>query len=291
MSTDTGITHANTVPMPETGAAPEGTGTWKFKNPINMFVQYHTKKRLEHERLMVLREELMMEDLERYLMELEDKRSWICFQLSDLNYQRMVRKETLARLVRKQTAIAQAEEEEYQKEDGLSFFQGNIENYKRWQNSPAKHWDFAGHKGAVTACRLSKDLKFMLSCSEDRTVKIWSMETGECIRTLLGHKKIVNDVDFHQSFQMYRKPPCIVSCSGDATLKLWNSSDTKAVLTISGHLQAVYKCSFAPDGTSFISCSEDRTIRTWSFPEGFNLFVYRGHRSPVTTVRYSLSGR
>ncbi len=278
---------------PANGAAigKENDTKWKIKNPIKMYIEYRTKKRMEKERLMVIREEKMMEDLERYLMELEDKRSWIVFQLNTLNYHRIARRETLARLARRQAEKEIIEEEERLKEDGLAFFQGNVESYKRWQNSAAKHLDFIGHQGAVTSCRLSPCLNFVISCSEDRSLKIWNMKTSECVKTFTGHRKIVNNADFHPTFQMFRKDLSIVSCSGDGTLRLWNSSDTKPMITINGHKQAVYKCSFSPDGSSIVSCSEDRTIRTWSFPEGYSIFVYHGHHAPVVTVRFSHSGR
>jgi WD40 repeat protein len=286
---DANLSSARPATGPSTTS--EKDSKWKLKNPIKLYIEYRTKKKLERERLMMLREEKMMEDLERYLMEMEDKRSWIVFQLNTLNYNRISRKETLAKITRKQAEKDKIEEEERLKEDGLAFFQGNVESYKRWQNSAAKHLDFVGHQGPVTSCRLSPCLNYMLSCSEDRSLKIWNMKTAECVKTFTGHRKIVNDGDFHPSFQMYRKDLSILSCSGDTTLRLWNSSDPKPMVTINGHKQAVYKCSFSPDGTSFISCSEDRTIRTWSFPEGYSIFVYRAHNAPVVTVRFSYSGR
>jgi WD40 repeat protein len=134
-------------------------------------------------------------------------------------------------------------------------------------------------------------MTFLISTSEDKTIKIWSVITGECLKTLVGHGRVVNDADFHPTFKMYSKDVSILSCSGDGTLRLWNSSDEDAVCTVYGHNQAVYRCSFAPDGKTFISCSEDKTVRVWSFPEGYNVFVYKGHNSPVVSVRYSSSGR
>ena len=53
----------------------------------------------------------------------------------------------------------------------------------------------------------------------------------------------------------------------------------------------MYKCAFSPDGKRVASCSEDQTIRTWSVPEGFPLFIYRGHAAPVITVKFSPSGK
>lgn len=120
---------------------------------------------------------------------------------------------------------------------------------------------------------------------------LWLIETAECIKTLIGHTKIVNDCDFHPCFQRYTKELCFLTCSGDTTLRLWNSVDNNARVIIHGHTQAVYKCSFAPDGNSIVSCSEDCTIRTWCYPEGYLIYIYQGHHSPVTTVRFSPTGK
>eukprot|EP00981_Chlorochromonas_danica_P005093 scaffold1034_cov175-Ochromonas_danica.AAC.19 len=263
----------------------------RWKNPIRLYAAYRKKKRLEKEKELLLREERMNEDLERYLMEIEEHRCWVTFQLGHVNYERMKKKEVLLHLTRKEDNRQKALEEEWGRENGLSYYLGNIENNRRWQNSPAKYLDYIGHQGAVTACRLSPCSHYLLSCSEDRTLRIWNIDSSECLKTLIGHNKVVNDGDFHMDFKMFQRHPSIVSGSGDGTLKIWNGSDCVPLTTLYGHENAVYKVSFAPDGKTIVSCSEDRTIRTWCFPEGYNLFVYRGHASGVLSVRFSCSGR
>ena len=261
-------------------------------NPFRSWMEHRKRKQIEKERILLLREQQMMEDLERYLMEIEEKRSWAVLQLNELNYRRIVRVETLAKAERKLKEKEKKEQEENMKEDGLFYKHGSVYSYKRWQQSPAHHYDFEGHKGAVISCKLSSSLLYILSCSEDYTMKVWSMTSGECLKTFTGHTRAVNDGDFHPNFKMYDSTiVSLVSCSGDCTLRLWNSSNTKAISTLYGHDQAVYRCCFSPDGKTILSCSEDKTIRSWSYPEGYNLFVYRAHTSPVVSIGYSNSGR
>lgn len=263
----------------------------KWRGPITIFLEKRKRKQIEAERILLLREERMMEDLERYLMEIEDRHSWSVLQLNQLNYRRIVKREQLARVERKLKEKERKEQEENMKEDGLFYSHGIVQSYKRWQFSPAKHFDFEGHKGAVVSCKLSSSLSYALTCSEDYTLKIWSMANGECLKTLIGHSRVVNDGDFHPNFVMFSQTVSIVSCSGDCTLKLWNSSDTNPVSTSYGHSQAVYRCRFSPDGNTILSCSEDKTIRCWAYPEGYNLYVYRAHTSPVVSICFSSSGR
>lgn len=44
-----------------------------------------------------------------------------------------------------------------------------------------------GHTGGVWSCQVTDDGQLVVSGSTDRTVKVWDMNTGMCIRTLSGH--------------------------------------------------------------------------------------------------------
>ena len=63
------------------------------RNPIKMYMAYSTRKRILRERKLMLREETMKQDLERFLMEAEDRTVWVTYQLNYVNHQRMKRKE------------------------------------------------------------------------------------------------------------------------------------------------------------------------------------------------------
>ena len=41
------------------------------------------------------------------------------------------------------------------------------------------------------------------------------------------------------------------------------------------------------DTSRVLSCSEDKTMKMWSFPEGFALFIYKGHTSGITACAFS----
>lgn len=148
-------------------------------------------------------------------------------------------------------------------ETGLSFYRGDIISYKRWQNSPAKHLDIKGHMGAVYSVKISKDLNFIVSCSADKSVRLFKTKSGKCLFMYTGHTKRVTDCDIHPSFEMDSRSPWIISCSGDKTIRMWNTYSEHCVKVLKGHHEAVYKCSFAPDGRRLVSCSEDCTVRTW----------------------------
>ena len=55
---------------------------------------------------------------------------------------------------------------------------------------------FKGHDGTVTSVAFSADGRFIASGSDDKTVRLWDVETGECIRVFKGYTDGVSLVEF-----------------------------------------------------------------------------------------------
>jgi WD40 repeat protein len=58
-----------------------------------------------------------------------------------------------------------------------------------------------------------------VSGSDDKTIKLWNVETGQEIRTLKGHDNYVTSVNFSPDGKT------LVSGSYDNTIKLWNGNN------------------------------------------------------------------
>ena len=43
---------------------------------------------------------------------------------------------------------------------------------------------FKGHRGEITNCSFSKDCKFLITCGNDKTARMWDLEMGKCVKIL-----------------------------------------------------------------------------------------------------------
>ncbi len=66
----------------------------------------------------------------------------------------------------------------------------------------------------------------MISGSHDKTIKIWNIDTGECLKTLKGHKDDVRCL-------MSLDSDTFVSGSWDKTIKIWKND--ACLKTLKGH--------------------------------------------------------
>ena len=71
-----------------------------------------------------------------------------------------------------------------------------------------------GHVHWVCACNFSADENLVISASADKTIKLWSVESCECLKTFIGHKNIVWSAQFLDD-----EASVIVSCSSDGTVR------------------------------------------------------------------------
>jgi WD40 repeat protein len=62
----------------------------------------------------------------------------------------------------------------------------------------------------------SADQRFILSASHDRTVRIWEVATGQCVRVLAGHTHAVVNAAWCPDQRH------VVSCDERACLRVWD---------------------------------------------------------------------
>ncbi|MBD2357828.1 hypothetical protein H6G41_24990 [Tolypothrix sp. FACHB-123] len=139
-----------------------------------------------------------------------------------------------------------------------------------------------GHSDLVSSVSFSPDGKTIASASDDKTIKLWSLD-GKELKTLKGHSDSVSSVSFSPDGKT------IASAGADGTIKLW-SVEGKELKTFKGHSDWVYRVSFSLDGKTIASASGDNTIKLWSL-DGKELKTFKGHSDTVSSVSFSPDGK
>ncbi len=146
------------------------------------------------------------------------------------------------------------------------------------------------HSVAFSPVSSSKPEGMIASGSEDQTVRIWDISTGECIQVLQGHTSRVWSVAFSPIPTDSTLGGIVASGGDDRTIKLWDVATGRCLKTLHEHTGGVSSVAFHPRGNLLASGSGDGTIRFWDVTEGQCLKILEGHTGGVSSVTFSPDG-
>jgi len=142
------------------------------------------------------------------------------------------------------------------------------------------------HTGWVRAVAFNhaSQVTLLVSGSTDQTLKLWDVNTGQCLKTYYGHTAPVRSVTFSPDAHK------LVSAGDDQTLRLWDINTGQCLKTYHGHTDRVRCVAFSQGGHELASASDDQTVRLWDVETGQCLKIYHGHTDRVRSVTFSPGG-
>lgn len=142
-----------------------------------------------------------------------------------------------------------------------------------------------GHEDIIRTVVCSRDGRFLVSGGDDKTVKLWDLESGRLIKTLEGHAKAVLSVFISPNNRW------IVSGSSDHTVKLWDIESGCIISTFKGHNDWVNSVFISPDNRRIVSGSTDQSVKLWDLENRVLIKTLEGHDSAVLSVFVSPDNR
>nr|CAB3266798.1 TAF5-like RNA polymerase II p300/CBP-associated factor-associated factor 65 kDa subunit 5L [Phallusia mammillata] len=139
------------------------------------------------------------------------------------------------------------------------------------------------HGGTVYGtCFTSKD-DYLLSCSEDTTIRLWDIKDFTNKAIYNGHSYPVFSIA-SSDFDLY-----FASGSYDCTAKLWTFDRTFPIRAFAGHQQPVQSIAFHSN-VSYLATA-DTSVRLWDISSGKTVRLMTGHWAPVMCLSFSPNGR
>ncbi|KAI5707237.1 hypothetical protein M8J75_015920 [Diaphorina citri] len=177
-----------------------------------------------------------------------------------------------------------------------------VSSFKTSLLSCYKIRSFSGHRDGVWDVAVRPGQPVLGSASADRTVRLWSTQTGKCVLQYSGHSGSVNSVRFLPNKDL------VLSASGDKSVHIWqavinweclnndNDSDLDEskepdessitlrtpVKELLGHSNVVIAADWLSDGEQVITASWDRVANLFDVETGTILQSLTGHDEELT---------
>lgn len=137
-----------------------------------------------------------------------------------------------------------------------------------WDNKGEIIATWKAHSESVNSVAVTPDQQFVISGSDDQTIKIWKLPKNKnitditLVRTLTGHTDVVDGIAIAANGQI------LASGSWDQTIKIWNLGSGELLQTLEGHSEIVNAIAISPDGQLLASGSKDNQIKLWNLSTG-----------------------
>jgi WD40 repeat protein len=142
-----------------------------------------------------------------------------------------------------------------------------------------------GHTDFVNAVAVTPDGQRAVSGSDDRTLKVWNLASGQLLRSLEGHTSRVNAVALTPDGQQ------VVSGSDDHTVKVWDLASGQLLRSLERQTGPVNAVAVTPDGQQVVGGFADNTVKVWDIGSGRLLRSIKGHTDRVMAVAVTPDGQ
>ena len=144
---------------------------------------------------------------------------------------------------------------------------------------------FEAHPDYIRAIAVHPTQPFVLTASDDMTIKLWDWEKGwKCVQTFEGHSHYVLALAINPKDTNTFASACL-----DHTVKIWSLGSSTANFTLEAHdTKGVNHVDYYPhsDKPYLLTTSDDRTVKIWDYTTKSLIATLEGHTNNVSFACY-----
>jgi WD40 repeat protein len=176
-----------------------------------------------------------------------------------------------------------------------------------------------GHTNFVWDVAITPDGRRILSASNDKTVRMWEVASGNHLTTFSGHSAYVCSLNLSSdgnqvaagaadgSIKVWDLSSGVISAEihhgaadakvawgaltnhlfsggADGVLRVWQLPERVCVRSVAAHTKPILKVAVLADGDSLVSVSADHTVRLCNSTTGECVRIFDGHTGEVNSV-------
>jgi len=141
-----------------------------------------------------------------------------------------------------------------------------------------------GHTRAVKSVEFSHSGKFIISGSEDKTIKLWEVSSGRELRTFNGHQSDVNDVLFTPNDKQ------LISASRDGSIYFWDVLSGNILKSYQQLDENILRLALSPDGNYLAVGSTGDKINVYDTRLDSIIYAVKGSRMARDNVFINSKG-
>ena len=116
-----------------------------------------------------------------------------------------------------------------------------------------------GHSQPIKWAAATKDGDIVATCSEDNTIKVWSVRKSQCIAST--HCEHPEKIDFLENDHL-------LAITTKQNIRLWEYLKDKPILKLEGHREGIVSLNYSHENFSLLTGSSDAELLLWDLTNG-----------------------